>query len=142
MQKSEQPLLIEIQSSQYLLIFIVVIHIVAILASMMVAVMWPITLLFLALVCCSFYFHLRRYRQGYYLGTIKYTKEFAWQQVIQQQFSAMQILNSSVITSFIIILHVTSVNQRRSLLICCDAVPNEVYRQMRVALKINAQNSE
>ncbi|BCG63120.1 MAG: hypothetical protein methR_P0811 [Methyloprofundus sp.] len=99
-------------------------------------------LLLIVLVCCSFYFHVQRYRQGYYLGTIKYTKEFAWQLATSQQFFAIQIINSSVITSFIIVLHIKVASQHRNLLICSDAIPNETFRQLRVALKINAQNLE
>ncbi|NOQ16030.1 MAG: hypothetical protein GQ581_03140 [Methyloprofundus sp.] len=142
MPKFEPPLLIEIQQSQYLFIFIASVHVLAILSSIVIDALLLVQLLLIVLVCYSFYFHVQRYKQGYYLGTIKYTKEFAWQLATSQQFSAMQILNSSVITSSIIVLHVVSESQHKNMLICCDAVPNEVYRQLRVALKINAQDSE
>jgi hypothetical protein len=109
---------------------------------MVMAVSLLVKLLLMVLVCSSCYFHVQRYKRGYYLGTIKYTKEFAWQLATAQQFSAMQILNSSVITSFIIVLHIVVANQRCNILICRDAIPHEIFRQLRVALKINTQNPE
>ncbi len=118
------------------------VHTLAILSSIVIGALLLVKLLLIVLVCYSFYFHMQRYRQGYYLGTIKYTKEFAWQLATSQQFSGIQIINSSVVTSFIIVLHIVVANQRSNLLICCDAVPSEVYRQLRVALKINIQDSE
>lgn len=94
-------------------------------------------------VCASLCFHMRRYQEGFYLLTLKYTKEFAWELLAADkhkedpQCSAIQILNSSVLSSFMIVLHVQMQNSSRSLLIFRDAVPDETYRQLKVSLKIN-----
>ncbi len=142
MQKSAPPLCIKVQQSTYLLIFIVAIHSLAILSSIAITLSLAIKLLLIALLVSSFYWQIQGYRHGVYTTTLKYTDVFAWQQRTQQQFTTIQILNSSVITSFIIILHVIADNQRRTILIFRDTLPNEIYRQLRVTLKINAQNAE
>jgi hypothetical protein len=48
----------------------------------------------------------------------------------------MRILKSSVLTSFIIILHTEIDNKRRNILVCRDAVSGDKYRLLFVALKI------
>lgn len=90
------------------------------------------------LVCYSLYFHLRRYQQGFYLSTLKHTTEFAWELGTKNSVTSIRILNSSVLTSFIIILHVELNKKHRTILVCRDAVSAEAYRQLFVALKITA----
>lgn len=93
---------------------------------------------FILLVCWSLYFQLHRYKQGFYLFTLKHSAEFSWQLLGKADFVEVQILGSSVVSEWLIILHVQIDKKRRSLLVFQDAVPAERYRQLRVTLKITS----
>ena len=93
------------------------------------------------LVCYSLTFHLRRYQQGFYLCTLKHTTEFSWELFNNNQLTRIRILNSSVLTSFIIILHVEINKKQQNILIFRDAVSVEAYRQLFVTLKITAKDN-
>lgn len=129
---------VEVKQSTYLLAFIISVHSLALLSSLFLAVLISIKLFVLMLVCYSLYFHLRRYQQGFYLSTLKHTTEFAWELGTKNSVTSIRILNSSVLTSFIIILHVELNKKHRTILVCRDAVSAEAYRQLFVALKITA----
>jgi len=129
---------LEVNNSSYLLIFIVGVHLLAILSCLMIAPVFLLKYLLLICVAASLYIHMRRYRQGLYLLTLKYTQAFAWEWLEGETFSAIRILNSSVLNSFVCVLHVQRQSGSRSLLIFRDAVSAESYRKLRVALKINA----
>ncbi len=136
--KSAEPIWVDIKQSYYILAFIISVHGLALLNSLFFALAYPVKMLLIALICCSFYFHFKRYRQGFYQISIKYTPEFAWELVNKKSINSIRILNSSVITSLLIILHVESKGKRRSLLICKDALSAEKYRQLLVTLKLTA----
>lgn len=130
------PLWLDVKQSNYLLAFIITIHGLALLSSLMLAVLMPLKLLVFILVCYSLYFHLQRYQQSFYQFTLKHTAEFSWELVHKNSVTGMRILNSSVLSSLIIILHVDINNKHQNLLVCRDAVADEAYRQLLVALKI------
>ena len=132
---------VEVKQSNYLLAFIISMHSLAFLSSLFLAVLMPLKLLVLMFVCISLYFYLRRYQQGFYLCTLKHTTEFSWELFNNNQLTGIRILNSSVLTSFIIILHVETNKKHQTLLICRDAVSAEAYRQLFVALKITAADN-
>ena len=132
---------VEVKQSNNLLAFIISVHGLALTSSMFLAILMSLKLLLMILVCYSLYFHLRRYRQGFYILTLKHTAEFAWELEQKNNLKGISILNTSVLTSFIIILHVQTNKQHRNLLICRDAVSDEAYRQLLVALKITAANN-
>ncbi|MCF7970526.1 MAG: hypothetical protein K9L22_05090 [Methylococcaceae bacterium] len=134
--KSEAPLWIEVKQSRYLLIFIILTHSLAIFSILMLCIDFRVILLLLMLVGCSLYFQLHRYKQGFYLFTLKHTAEFSWQILDRDKLSVMPILGSSVISAWLIVLHVQIDKQRRSLLVVQDAVPTDIYRQLRVTLNI------
>lgn len=127
---------VDVEQSKYLLIFIVSVHGLALLSSLFVAVLMSFKLLVVMLICDSLYFHLRRYQKGFYLYSLKHTAEFSWELFSKNSLTGMRILNSSVLSSFVIILHVEINSKHRNLLLCRDAVSAEAYRQVLVALKI------
>ena len=132
---------VEVKQSSYLLTFIISVHSLAFLSSLFLAVSIPLKLFVFMLVCYSLYFHLLRYKQGFYLCTIKHTTEFSWELFNKNQLTSIRILNSSVLTSFVIILHLEINKKRRNVLVCRDAVSAEAYRQLLVALKITATDN-
>ncbi|MCK5870896.1 MAG: hypothetical protein KAG45_09765 [Methyloprofundus sp.] len=134
--KSEPPLSIDIKQSQYILGFIIVVHVLAIFTSFMLPLSYVLKALLILVPVSSFYFYIQRYRHHYYAFSLKYSAESSWELIEGDDYLAMHILKSSVLTSFIIILHVEIDNKRRSLLVCQDAVSAEEYRRLFVALKI------
>lgn len=134
--KSVAPLWFKVKQSLYLLVFIVAIHFLAIISITYINIDLSPKALLLILVVSSFYFYVQGYRQGDYLYTIRYTEGFSWEILNQESYTAIRILHSSVLCSFIIILHIEIENKKRHLLICSDAVSPESYRQLFVTLKI------
>lgn len=141
MKKSEPPLWVDVRQSKNLLIFIISVHSLALLNSLFLAVLVPLKLLVLLLICDSLYFHLQRYKKGFYLSILKHTTEFGWELLTKNSWSGIRILDSSVLTSVIIILHVEMGKKHRNILICRDAASADDYRQLLVALKITATRS-
>ncbi len=134
--KSEAPLLIEVKQSRYLLILIILTHSLAILSVLMLSLFFGLKLLFISLIFGSLYFQLYRYKQEFYLFILKHTTQFSWQLLDKADFVEVQVLGSSVVSEWLIVLHVLIDKKRRSLLVFQDAVPAEIYRQLRVTLKI------
>ncbi len=137
LKKSELPLVIEVKQSRYLLIFIVTVHGLALLSVFFLAIsLWiKISMLCLIMICLLSYRHT--YQQKKFCYIFRHTKEFGWELSDGSGFSAIRILNSSVITLFIIILHIEYNSKKISILICKDAVTTEIYRRLLVTLKIN-----
>ena len=106
------------------------------------AVALAFKMLLVLLLCDSLYFHYRLYQKAYKLLSLKYTTEFAWEIFRNNRLTSIRILNSSVLTSFIIILHIQINKKQRTVLVCRDAVSAEEYRQLLVALKITLTNSD
>ena len=129
------PLWIEVKQSRYLLIFIILTHSLAIISLLVLSVDFGLIFCLVILVIYSLYFQLHRYQQGFYLFTLKHSAQFSWQ---LQDKIAVQILGSSVVNAWLIILQVQVDKTRRSLLVFHDAVPAEIYRQLRVTLKITS----
>jgi len=136
--KSEAPLWIAVKQSRYLLILIILTHSVAIICVLMLSSDFSLMLCLLIFVACSLFFQLYRYRQGFYLFILRHSAEFSWQLLEKDKVLAAAILGSSVVSAWLIILHVQIDNKRRSLLVFQDAVPAEIYRQLRVTLKITS----
>ena len=136
MKKSAPPLWLAVKQSKYLLLFILSVHGLALPSIVFLTIALAFKLALLLLIASSLSFHLRRYRLGYYMFTLKHTTEFAWQ-LCAEEISSIQILNSTVLTTFVIVLHLQIDNKKRYLLVCRDAVSAEEYRQLIVALKIN-----
>ena len=136
--KSEVPIWVEVKQSRYLLILIILTHSLAILSVLMLSLFFGLKLLFISLIFGSLYFQLYRYKQEFYLFVLKHTTQFSWQLLDKADFVEVQILGSSVISEWLIILHVQIDKKRRSLLVFQDAVPAEIYRQLRVSLKITS----
>ncbi|HIG65145.1 MAG TPA: hypothetical protein EYQ43_06225 [Methyloprofundus sp.] len=134
--KSEPPLWIDVNQSPYLLSFIIVVHSIAIITCLMLPLTFALIVLILLLPVSSLYLYLQRYRRGFYTLSLKYSAEFSWELIEGDHYSSMRILKSSVLTSFIIVLHTEIDNKRRNLLVCRDAVLGDKYRQLFVALKI------
>lgn len=136
LKKFEAPLWVDVKQSPNLLLFIIAVHILALVSSLLMSINTELKVVLILLPGCSLYFYLRRYRHGFYTFSLRHTEELSWELVESGQYSHLRILKSSVLTSFIIILQVRIAKKQRTLLVCRDAVSAEEYRQLYVALKI------
>jgi len=66
---------------------------------------------------------------------IKQSEALGWELSDGNDFKAIQILNSTVITTFAIFLHFTQNAHKQSLLIASDALTEDDYRRLIVRLK-------
>jgi len=88
-----------------------------------------------------FYWH--RYQKRYYCFSLKYSSEFLWQLIYNNEKPVnFKVLKSTVITSFLVVLHVKTAKDYRYFLILADSTDKESFRKLHVFLKIKAQNEE
>lgn len=67
---------------------------------------------------------------------IRYSSRNGWE--LDQAFYPIEILTSTVITSYLLILHFEQQNKRKqTILICKDALINDDYRKLIVALRLS-----
>jgi toxin CptA len=131
--KNDPPLLVELKSSQRLKQLVAVIHILALSGSIANALPFAIkSALFIGITIHLIYL-LKHLNDKQY--QIKQTPEFGWEISKGNDFSAIQILNSTVITTFAIFLHYSNNKHKQSLLILNDALPDDDYRRLIVRLK-------
>lgn len=131
--KHESPLLVELKSSQRLKQLLVVMHALALGSSMANAL--PITIKWVLLtgVCMHLWFMIKRLKNVQY--RIKHNEAVGWELSSGDDFELIQILNSTVITTFAIFLHFTKNTHKQSLLILNDALTEDDYRRLIVRLK-------
>ncbi len=88
------------------------------------------------LILISLVFYLKPQREEYY---IRYSDAFGWQiSFSNNQYQAIQILTSTVITSYLIFFHFRVDKQtKQSTIICKDALIENEYRKLMIELKIS-----
>jgi len=138
--KLEPQLHVNIQRSQTLAYFIIGLHLLSLLACFKINVLWQLQLVLVLVLGLSFSRQFRRYQQGVYQFGLQCTAENTWQYAVNQHdFVGIEILPSSVLTAWVIILHVkTDTEKRANLLICNDVMSEDLYRRLKVILKITA----
>jgi len=141
--KSELALFVKVRQSQSLLIFLVLLHSVSALSVFMIAaVLWFKVALWFCIIG-SGYFYWCRYQNQSYCFAIKYSPEFLWQLIGNDEKPLnFKILKSTVMTSFLIVLHVKTDNTYRYFLVLADSTDDESFRKLHVLLKINPENKD
>lgn len=136
--KSAAAQVFNINKSPLLLRLLVIIHSLAAVAGLANALPWLYKIITLIAVACSLLFYLRRYHLQFEPCSIKCHANSAWSVAYQGgDFQTMQILLSSLVTTWLIVLHYRLENGKRdSLLILNDALSETDYRALAVALKI------
>lgn len=118
---------------------LVIIHSLAAFASLANALPWIYKPIPLIAVGCSLFLYLRRYHLQFEPYHIKRNEDSVWYVDYKSgDFQVMQILPSSVITSWLIVLHfrLEHHGKRHSLVILNDALNDKDYRTLAVILKI------
>lgn len=136
--KLEPSLLLTLKPSQRLKQLLVAMHVLALGASITNALPIAVKLILLAGICRHLWLVIKRLKNG---QSIKHTEALGWEVSGDNDFKPVQILDSTVITTFAIFLHFTGDAHKRSLLILNDALSEDDYRCLIVRLK-TAGNSK
>lgn len=132
--KYEAPLLLSLRCSQKLTALLITLHVLAIAASISNALPGLIKATLCLTISLHFYWQLNRLKNQYY--TLKYSEAFGWELSEGSDFIAIDILGSTVMTTFVVFLHYKKASGRkRVLIIFHDALEEEDYRCFIVKLK-------
>ncbi len=131
--RHEPPLLLKTKPSDRLKQLLFVMHVLALGSSIANALPIMAKLALLAGIGLHLWFTLNRLKNEQL--TIKHTEALGWEISDSNDFKPIQILNSTVITTFAIFLHFTDDAHKRSLLILNDALSEDDYRRLIVRLK-------
>jgi hypothetical protein len=124
--------------------FLIVAHGFGIFASLANALPWIYQVFSLAVVGLSFFSSLRHHYNHNISYQIRYNKDSTWSLAIRNNvFQALEILPTSVITRFLIVLHCRFENGKPyNLVIFKDALNEKDYRALVLILKIAGLNHD
>jgi len=130
----DQPLLLELKPSECLKRILVLAHGLA-LAACAISYLPLVTKFAVpAVICLHLYFVIRHSNKEQYI--IKHSEAYAWQVWGEDDFEPVQILNSTVITTFAVFLHIKREKaDKQTILVLSDALSEDAYRQLIVRLK-------
>jgi toxin CptA len=131
--KHEPLLLVELKPSKRLKRFFVILYVLALGSSIANALPIIVKLTLLAGICMHFRFMNQRLKNEQYI--IKHTETSGWEISSGNDFKQIQIMNSTVITVFVIFLHFADNANKQSVLIVNDALSEDDYRRLIVRLK-------
>jgi hypothetical protein len=120
------------------------VHMLALGASMANDLAFAIKISLFALICVHLWLTVRRLNAE--RQTIKYTEALGWEVSEEDDFASVEILKSTVITTFVLFLHFKygsqdqfgKSSQKKTLLVLSDALTEDDYRCLIVKLKTTA----
>jgi hypothetical protein len=115
-----------------------VLHAIAIIAALTNALTTSYKIILVIAILVSLIVYLKRENNVKGL-TLRHAEVSGWEITsLENQFSSIQVLPSTVITQYLIVLHYKIQNQKkRAIIICKDTMTNDNYRKLLVALKIS-----
>ena len=133
----QQSLHLQINHSLWQLRFIRILHLLALSAVLLASIsIWVEALLILCLVVSSFiYSHRATSHKN--KSAVRYSDANSWQMDVGNDFEAIQINPSTVITPWLIVLHYSLANRRHYMPIFCDALETADFRKLLVLLKVS-----
>jgi len=142
--KYQTASLLTLRPSKRLKKMVIFVHTIALGASMANALAFAIKISLFVLICMHCWSTVRRLNSEHY--TIKHTEALGWEVSEGCDFASIEILKSTVITTFALFLHFKHGSQaqswksshKKSLLILNDALGEEDYRRLIVKLKTTA----
>jgi len=142
--KYQATLLLTLKPSKRLKKMVVIVHTLALGASMANALAFAIKISLFTLICMHCWLTVRRLNAEHY--TIKHTEALGWEVSDGCDFASVVILKSTVITTHTLFLHFKYVSQsqswkpghKKTLLVLNDALAEEDYRCLVVRLKTTA----
>lgn len=134
MSHSRIDLLLGIKPNRTLIKWVIVIHALALAAGMANALPAAIKISLFAVICLHLRYTLGRLNAQKY--TIKYTDELGWEISEENGFCPIDILRSTVVTTYVLFLHFKpKPDTKKTLLILKDSLAEEDYRYLVVKLK-------
>ena len=141
-QQSEPALLLAIKPSQRLRWLVILIHGLALAASLDNDLDLIFKLELLTVICLQGWLTLKRLKNEHY--SLKHTEALGWQLSKDHDLVSIEILNSTVVTAFALFLHYKERSQphaqssqaKQTRLLLNDALADEDYRRLIVKLKI------
>ena len=125
-----------IKSSKLQQRLLVAAHVLATIA-LLISAMTPVYKALLVLsMGISGWGYWRVYGQGNETVTVRYSDAFGWELSVNNEYRAIRILKSTVLTPWVIVLHYQLENKDRHWAIFNDALNKEKYKQLAVQLKI------
>ena len=142
-QHSEPGLLLVIKPSHRLTVLVILIHALALAASIANDLSLTFKLGLITCICLQGWLTVKHLKNEPY--TIQYTETLGWQISKDQDLVSIKILKSTVVTTFAIFLHYKENSQpqfskspaKQTCLILNDALAEEDYRRLIVKLKIS-----
>jgi toxin CptA len=142
--KAESSLLLTIKPSKRLKKVVIFVHTLALGASMANALVFAIKIGLCASICIHCWWTVKRLTAERY--AIKHTEALGWEVSEGCDFASVEILKSTVITTFVLFLHFKLGSQaqpwksshKKTLLVLNDALAEEDYRCLIVKLKTTA----
>ena len=139
--KYQPPLLLTLKPSKRLKQFVVFVHTLALGACIANALAIAVKISLFAIICSHLRLTIRRLNAGQY--TIKHTDAFGWEISEGHDFVSIEILKSTVITTFVLFLHFKPSSRtgfgksdaKKTLLVLKDALTEDDYRYLIVKLK-------
>ncbi len=119
--------------------WLIVIHILAIMAVFLSALSWYYQSAICLFVIISFRLYLRGVN---YVGSLRHSTLMGWEWLDQaHDFYPIEVLSSSVITPLLMVVHFKRQNhKKKAIIVCRDSLSENEYRQLLVTLKINKTN--
>ena len=115
-------------------------HAIAIVAVLINALDLIYKVIISLMVLVSLFVYLKR-EYNFQGLLIRHSSGLGWEVAyLENYFYAVDILASTVITRYIIVLHFLQNKKKQTILICRDALSYDEYRKLMVALKISGVN--
>ena len=140
--KYEKNHTFKIHRSLLLTRWLVFLHAIAIVAVFINALDLIYKVIITLMVLVSLLVYLKR-EINFHDLIIRYSTEFGWEVAYSENnFDAIEVLDSTVITRYIIILNFIQNKKKQTILICRDALFYDEYRKLMVKLKISGISRE
>jgi hypothetical protein len=140
----QTALLLALSPSKRLKKLVIFVHMIALGAIMSNALVFAIKISLCAFICMHCWLTVRRINAEHF--TIRYTEALGWEVSEGCDFTSVEIIKSTVITTFALFLHFNHSSQvqswkpghKKTLLVLNDALGEEDYRCLIVKLKTTA----
>ena len=132
------PLLLDLKPSGYVRIYLLCVHLLALVAVWLLPLDWYLQLLILVLLGFSYRYSRRQQAMRYQL----LWREYGWLVRSDDTEYGAQLLASSMVTAWLTVLSFRlETGQSLSLLILPDSLSPDQYRRLRVRLKVSGNKA-
>jgi hypothetical protein len=133
----------KIGQSPFFIKWLFIIHAIAILAVLTIVLTTVYKIVLVVAILVSLTVYLKK-ENSFKRLILRHVEVSGWEIAsFENQFSSIQLLPSSVLTQYLIVLHYKIQNKKkRAIIICNDTMTNGNYRKLLVALKISGLSKD